>query len=80
MKLAGGTVLITGASQGLGAATARAIAARGAEVVLFTRGEDKPRDVSAKPEVAPGLWRNGFVTTASRSVKLRARLARSGVA
>ena len=48
MKLAGGTVLITGASQGLGAATARAIAARGAEVVLLTCGEDKPRNVAAK--------------------------------
>ena len=54
MKLTGGTVLITGASQGLGAATARAIAARGAEVVLFTRGEDKPRTVAAKIEVARG--------------------------
>ena len=54
MKLTDGTVLITGASQGLGAATARAIAARDAEVVLLTRGEDKPRNVAAKIEVARG--------------------------
>ena len=52
MKLTGGTVLITGTSQGLGAATARPIAARGADVVLLARGEGKPRDVAPKIEVA----------------------------
>ena len=47
MELAGKRVLITGASQGLGAATARAMAGRGAEVLLLARGEDKLRGVAS---------------------------------
>ncbi len=47
MELAGKTVLITGASQGLGAATARAMAARGAEGLLLARSEDKLREVAS---------------------------------
>ena len=35
------TVIVTGASQGVGAATARAFAARGANLVLIARGQDK---------------------------------------
>src|SRR6056297_1430215 len=35
------TVVITGASQGVGAATARAFAARGANLVLIARGQEK---------------------------------------
>ncbi|HEY0345929.1 MAG TPA: SDR family NAD(P)-dependent oxidoreductase [Solirubrobacteraceae bacterium] len=53
MDLAGRTVLITGASQGIGAATARAMAARGAEVLLLARGEDRLREVAAT------IWRGG---------------------
>ena len=48
MNLAGKTVLITGASQGLGAATAREMAARGAEVLLPARSEEKLRQVAAE--------------------------------
>jgi short-subunit dehydrogenase len=50
-------VLITGASQGIGAATARAMAARGAEVLLLARSEDKLRDVAAAIERAGGRAR-----------------------
>jgi short-subunit dehydrogenase len=46
MELTGKTALITGASQGLGAATARAMAARGARVVLLARTEGKLREVA----------------------------------
>lgn len=42
------TVLITGASMGVGAATARAFAARGANLVLIARGEDKLRALQAE--------------------------------
>ena len=54
MKLAGKAVLITGASQGLGAATARAMAARGAEVLLLARSEDKLREVAMRIEGSGG--------------------------
>ena len=54
MKLAGKAVLITGASQGLGAATARAMAARGAKVLLLARSEDKLREVAMRIEGSGG--------------------------
>jgi short-subunit dehydrogenase len=57
MDLAGRTVLITGASQGIGAATARAMAARGAELLLLARSEDKLREVAAAIECAGGRAR-----------------------
>lgn len=54
MELTGKTALITGASQGLGAATARAMAARGARVLLLARTEDKLRAVADSIEAAGG--------------------------
>ena len=45
--LAGRTALITGASRGIGAATARALDAAGARVLLSARSEDALRDVAA---------------------------------
>ena len=48
MNLAGKTVLITGASQGLGAVTAREMAARGAEVLLLRAARRSCRQVAAK--------------------------------
>ncbi|MFC5268316.1 SDR family NAD(P)-dependent oxidoreductase [Kribbella qitaiheensis] len=41
MDLRGRTVLITGSSSGIGAATARAMCRRGAQVLLVARSEDK---------------------------------------
>ena len=54
MELAGKTALITGASQGLGAATARAMAARGARVLLLARTEEKLREVADSIESGGG--------------------------
>ena len=57
MELAGKTVLITGASQGLGAGTARAMAARGAETLLLARSKDKLRQVASEIESKGGRAR-----------------------
>ncbi|MFL6121778.1 SDR family NAD(P)-dependent oxidoreductase [Actinophytocola sp.] len=48
MKLVGRTVLITGASGGIGEAVARAAHARGATVLLVARGEAKLKALSAE--------------------------------
>ena len=45
MRIEGRVILITGASQGIGAACARAFAQRGARLSLTARSEDKLRDV-----------------------------------
>jgi NAD(P)-dependent dehydrogenase (short-subunit alcohol dehydrogenase family) len=47
MKLQGKVAIITGASQGIGAAAARLFAREGAKVVLATRNEEKARQVEA---------------------------------
>ncbi len=47
MKFEGRTVLITGASMGVGAALARAFAGEGANLVLLARGEAKLRELEA---------------------------------
>ena len=54
MELAGKTVLITGASHGLGAATARTMAARGARVVLLARTEAKLEALAAEISATGG--------------------------
>ena len=47
----GVTVLITGASMGVGAATARAFAGRGANLVLVARGEEKLNELAESLDV-----------------------------
>lgn len=54
MKLNGKTAVITGASSGVGAATARAMAAQGARVVLIARREAKLRTLADEIEAAGG--------------------------
>jgi NAD(P)-dependent dehydrogenase (short-subunit alcohol dehydrogenase family) len=64
--LAGRTALVTGASRGIGAATARALDAAGARVALSARSEEGLREVAA--------------TLANDPVVLPADLSRSGAA
>lgn len=52
--LAGTVGLVTGASSGIGAATAVALAAQGAAVALIARREDRLREVAATVEAAGG--------------------------
>jgi len=53
--LAGRTVLVTGASSGIGAATARAVAARGGRVLLVARRDDQLERVRGEIEAAGGV-------------------------
>src|SRR5918912_2744001 len=52
--LKGKVAIVTGASSGIGEATARALAARGAAVVLAARAEEKLRFLAREISVAGG--------------------------
>jgi NAD(P)-dependent dehydrogenase (short-subunit alcohol dehydrogenase family) len=64
MQISGTTAIVTGAASGLGAATARALAARGAVVI----GLDLPVAVEAHPSDAEGIRLVGCDVTSEESV------------
>ena len=53
-KLDGAVALVTGASSGIGEATARALAADGASVVIVARRRDRLEDLASEIEAAGG--------------------------
>ena len=54
MKVRGTAAMVTGASRGLGAALARALAREGARVALVARGRDELERVAAGIRAAGG--------------------------
>ncbi|HEX5369159.1 MAG TPA: SDR family NAD(P)-dependent oxidoreductase [Dehalococcoidia bacterium] len=54
MNPLGRTAIVTGASSGIGAATAVEIGRKGANVALFARREDRLHDVATRVEIAGG--------------------------
>ncbi len=62
----GKVVLITGASSGIGAATARALAKRGANVMLCARREERLQHLKAEIESAGGIAEYQVVDVTSR--------------
>jgi 3-oxoacyl-[acyl-carrier protein] reductase len=57
LKLDGKTALVTGASQGIGAAIATLLARQGARVVLAARNEEKLKDLAARIDAGGGCAR-----------------------
>ena len=77
MDIDGAVVVITGASSGIGAATARAAAAAGARSVLLARREDRLRELSA--ELGDALFIRCDVTRPDEvTAAVHAILARHG--
>ena len=69
IDLTGKRVLITGGASGLGAETARAMAARGAEIIIAARNKDHADEVKASIVDSTGNDKIGFVSLELASLK-----------
>jgi 3-oxoacyl-[acyl-carrier protein] reductase len=70
LDLSGKRALVGGASQGIGAATARALAELGASVTLVARSEDKLKQVLARLETGDGQQHGYFCADFDRPTTL----------
>ncbi|TVP88274.1 MAG: SDR family oxidoreductase [Pseudomonadaceae bacterium] len=70
LDLTGKRALVTGASQGLGAACARQLAAQGAEVILLARNADKLAAVAAELATSQGQKHSFLVADAGQPAQL----------
>lgn len=73
LGLSGKTVLVTGASQGIGAAIARSFASEGCNIIAFSRRESKLRELKLS------IHQNSKVPVTTFAVDLRNRLSISTI-
>ena len=64
--LEGKTALVTGSTSGIGKATAIALAARGAQVLIVGRNEQRAKDVVAELEASGGSAKFKLTTLSDR--------------
>ena len=74
---AGRVAIVTGASSGIGAATARALAAAGAHVVLAARRADRLQQLAGKLSAAYGIRTDVVVTDMSRREQIDGLIERT---
>ena len=83
MKVAGATALVTGATGGLGAAIARGLRARGAEVIVTGRRadvlEELARELGARPVVADVADRDDVARLARECDEVDVLVANAGL-
>ena len=83
MKVAGATALVTGATGGLGAAIARGLRARGAEVIVTGRRadvlEELARELGARPVVADVADRDDVDRLARECAEVDVLVANAGL-
>jgi short-subunit dehydrogenase len=77
MTIAGRVAIVTGASSGIGAATARALAAAGAHVILAARRADRLQQLAEELSAAYGIRTDVVITDMSRREQIEGLIERT---